>query len=240
MSENNKSARKKYIQKKTSSVATKISSSPKLSNNRKIRPVRKISKVSSEKFSRNRLFLEQQRQHILKNRIKPLTIKQKKRIKESLKDIKRFEGAPFMLVYAFGLVSLLLSLYSLLTSILTSSIDLMLDLLLAIPFLGWVSWTVGQVANAGVQAIAFGLSILVGLLQFSISMYVSYFIWRYSTFMQRFLVRRFSFVILPLLSLIPLINLIPWTVLSVFALQRLLKKRSREGYSVLKKYRVKF
>ncbi len=236
MSENNKSARKNYIKKKLSSLTTENLSYPKLSGTKKIRPVRKISKVSRERSSRNQLFLRQQQQHTLRTRVKPLTTKQNKEVQESLKAIKHFERAPFILVYAFGLASLILSLYSQLTSMLTTSIDLMTNLLKTIPFLGVILW----ISNTGIQAIGFGLSILVGFLQLSISMYISYFIWRYSTFMQRFLVRRLTWIIIPLLSLIPLVNLIPWSALSVFALQRLLKKRSLRGHSTLKKYNIKF
>lgn len=233
---NNKSARREYAKKKAEITANRILKSSEISST-KIRPIRQISKTSkvAESTSRNSLFLKQ-RQHFLNTRqTKPLTGRQIEKVKEAIEDIKVFENAPFILAYAFALGSLILSLYSQLTSLLASSVELMTNLIKIVPYIGWI---VAEILDAGVQAIGFALALFISLIQFCLSLYIMYFRWKNTTFLKRFLVKRFTWAFIPLLSLIPLANLIPWSVLSVYILQKQLKKRANRGRKLLKKYNI--
>lgn len=205
---------------------------------KKIRPMRRIAVTNSakENSSRNKLFLQQQQNH-LRIRSKRLTSKEKLEIKKALKKIKTFEKAPFLLAFSFAMMSMILSAYSQISSILIESVEFVANLIKLIP---WIGWVIGTIVDVSFQAVGFGITIFVSLLQFVVTVYIAYFRWKYSTFLEKYLLKRYTWIFVPFLSLLPIASLIPWPMLSLYILHKQLKKRAKEGKKVLKKYHIKY
>ncbi len=235
MSKNNKSERTQ-----NSNLKEDLNSS-RLVNVKKIKPIKHITPKDkiSENNSRNKLFLQQQKNY-LKNRKIPLIsnwLSRRAEIKKALKKIKTYEKAPFTFVFGLTLMSMVLSAYSILTSMLIESVEFMANL---VKTLTWIGWIVGEVVDLSFQAIGFGITVFITMIQLAITAYIAYFRWKYSSFLRRKLLKRYLWIFVPFLSIVPIANLIPWPLLSIYLLHKHLKKRAKDGQKVLKKYNIRY
>ncbi len=158
--------------------------------------------------------------------------KQKERIAKAHKAIRAYEKAPFIFAYALAAGSFLLG-----------TIDLVAVGLLGYleKYLKFVSLfgIIGKAVSGGITILGLTLVLTIGflvfLIQMPITLYLIYFYWRHSSFMRKFLTKRLRHLVMFFVALIPIINLFPWSIVRLFLLNMVLKKRAERAKKYLKK-----
>ena len=163
-----------------------------------------------------------------------LSAKSKRAIKKAISDINKYRKVNFILAYSFAMANYMLSIYKVIVSMLMIVASLGASAIAStiLPLLG--------TALTGVvfSSISVMLNMFLFIMQGFLTGYVSYFVWKNSSFMRRKFLRRFAFISMPILTIFPIP--IPWDVMAIYILQRNLKKRAKKGERVLKKYNISY